>query len=478
MRRTKILATVGPATASVPRMRALVRAGANALRVNASHGSDAEHARALRSIRAAFAHEGIPGAAVMDVQGPKLRIGDLAGEGVALATGARWTLDEDPRPGDARRAPVEIPGFPRVAQRGDRILLGDGEVALEVVDVGSREIRTRVTDGGTVRSHAGIFLPNARLGQSVLLPKDRHDIAIASRAGFDYLGLSFVRTADDVREARRELDRHPGGSSVGIIAKIERAEALQHLDAILAAADAVMVARGDLGIEVPLERLALEQKSILARANARGVLAIVATQMLGSMVHSPRPTRAEATDVANAVLDGADAVMLSEESAIGEYPEASVMWLDRICRAVEPGLNRPEAPPPERGGEATERSIAAEAVALARRLRAEAIVTPTHSGRTAVLVSSHRPPAPIVALCASPEVRRRLALAWGVEPVRVPRRGTLRTMMGWTRELARSRRWTKGPTVLTAGYPVEGRPTNLVMALEPARRGPPRRGGR
>ncbi len=469
MRRTKILATVGPATSSLGSIRGLVRAGANALRLNCSHGSDEEHRILLARMKEGFRRERVEGATLVDVQGPKLRIGDLAPSPLELPTGGRWVLDDSRRPGTAARAPIEIPDFARAARRGDPILLGDGQVELRVASVGPHRIVADIVHGGRIASHAGIYLPRAHLTPSVLRPKDRHDIAVAAEIGFDFLGLSFVRDGNDIRDARRELDRRAGARETRIIAKIERAEALAAIDDILAEADGIMVARGDLGIEVPLERLAIEQKELLRRARGAGKIGIVATQMLLSMVHEPRPTRAEATDVANAVLDGADAVMLSEESAIGDYPQEAVRWLDRLCAAAEPSIDPTNPPTGPRLAQSTDESIARASVALAERIGAAAIFTPTHSGRTARLVVRSRPTTPVVALSSSAATRRHLALTWGIEAEPVPQRGNLDHLERWAREVAHRRGWTDRPLVLTAGYPVEGRPTNLVTVIDTAR---------
>jgi len=470
VRRTKILATVGPASDTPEQIARLIRAGADAFRLNFSHGTDAEHRATLRRLRSARGLRGRELAIVGDVQGPKIRIGELAGGRVTLRAGQSWVLDERAEPGDGQRVGVSIPGFARAAERGDPVILGDGNVTLEVRAASARTITTRVTAGGAVTSHAGLFLPRAHLRTSVLGPKDRHDARIAVAEGADFLALSFVRSGDDLATTRRWLDRLPGGERVGLIAKIERAEALLNLDGILARADGIMVARGDLGIEVPLERLALEQKSLLRQANTAGRFAIVATQMLLSMLHAPRPTRAEATDVANAVLDGADAVMLSEESAVGEYPVASVEWLARIAAATEaaydPGPVRVRAAAGATEGSA-ERAVASAAVQLAESAHASAIMTPTHSGRTAMLVAALRPACPIVALSGHAPVRRRLALVGGVSAVESPAHLTLIELRKRAFATARAAGADgRGPIVLTAGYPIEGRPTNLVTVVE------------
>lgn len=478
MRRTKILATIGPASADPRILAGLVEAGANAFRINFSHGSDAEHRETIARIHRLFDRRTDSIAIVADLQGPKIRVGEVAPTPRRLVEGRRLVLDSRAGIGTDDRIPVAIPELSSAARPGDPVLIGDGSIELVVEQVGDTEIVTRVVHGGLLTSRAGLFLPRAHLRTGILGAKDRSDLSEALSSGVDFVALSFVRDANDIREARALLKRTPAGSGVGIIAKIERAEALTRAESILAASDGIMVARGDLGIEVPLERLALEQKRLVSQANSSGKFVIVATQMLLSMVSAPRPTRAEATDVANAVIDGADAVMLSEESAIGQYPQESVAWLDRICSATESAIFRGEirGPVAPAAGPALERGVAEAAVHLARELRAAAIVTPTHSGRTAGLVAAFRPSTPIVALSSQAQTRRRLALVWGVASRPVPAHLPLADLRRLARGLAVSAVGV-GPTdrlVLTAGYPVEGRPTNLVTVLD----GEPPAGGR
>ena len=469
MRRTKILATVGPATDRADRLQRLLEAGTDAFRINVSHGSDEEHRATLRRLHEVARRTRREVALVVDVQGPKLRIGEIAGGAVRLSRGDHWTLDQDPTLGSGYRTFVEIPSFERAARRGDPVLLGDGDVQLRVEKATPNAIETRVVSGGVVASHAGIFLPRARLRTAAFGPKDQHDTALALQEGFDYLALSFVRDDTDVLAARRWLDARPNGRTVGIIAKIERAEALGTVERILRVADGIMVARGDLGIEVPLERLALEQKMLVRKANAAGRFSIVATQMLRSMLTSPRPTRAEATDVANAVLDGADAVMLSEESAVGQYPFEAVEWLDRIARATEARFDPQTVRGMVRAGGhgSAELSVARAAVDLAENVHARAIVTPTHSGRTARLIAALRPTCPVLALSSSESVRRRLALVRAVRSFPAAAHSDLQSLRQRSLELVRvSGLVPSGPMVLTAGYPLEGRPTNLVTVVE------------
>ncbi len=469
MRRTKILATIGPATASASGISGLLAAGADALRLNFSHGTLEANRATLRRMRTVSHRLGREIALVADLQGPKIRIGEVEGGSVHLDDGAHWTLDRESRAGGPDRVPAEVPDFATAARPGDPVLLGDGAVELLVESVSRSGIVTRVVHGGTVTSHAGLFLPKAHLRTSVLGSKDLADLDVAVAEGADYVALSFVRSARDILEARRRL-KERNAVGVGILAKIERAEALSRIDEILRAADAIMVARGDLGIEVPLERLALEQKRLVARANAHGKPVVVATQMLLSMLRSPRPTRAEATDVANAVLDGADALMLSEESAVGPFANDAVRWLDRIARTTEEAALQGEVgihPTQPYDREGSEWAVASAAVHLAGEVGASAIVTPTHSGRTAGLVAAKRPSCPVVALSSVLSTRRRLSLLWGVVARPSPKHLDLVQL----RELARreSRPFAvrpDQPAVLTAGFPVEGRPTNLVTVVD------------
>ena len=480
MRRTKILATIGPASSSLQQLEDLIHAGVDAFRLNFSHGSDEEHRTGLRRIHSVARTIRREVAVVGDVQGPKVRLGEVISGSVELSAGQSWILDDLPTPGDDTRVGIQIPSFHRIAEPGDPVLLGDGSVELTIEKVGPRSLETRVQSGGVVSSHAGLFLPRAHLRTSVFGAKDRHDAAIGLAEGMDYLALSFIRDGRDLDGARRWLDQHHA-PDVGLIAKIERAEALTAIDSILDRSDGIMVARGDLGIEVPLERLALEQKMLVRSANRAGKFVVVATQMLLSMLSSPRPTRAEATDVANAVLDGADALMLSEESAVGQYPVESVRWLDRIARATESSFDPSSirGQPSRERGEAG-RAVAAAAVELAEGVHARAIVTPTHSGRTARLVARLRPACPVVAVSNSGATRRRLALVGGVISLPAPVHQTLVEFraQAW-RLVDRAGFAGSAPIVLTAGWPVEGRPTNLVTLVdsEPGARGSSRAAG-
>ncbi len=317
MARTKIVCTIGPASRSRAGIAGLAQAGMDVARLNFSHGTHAEHAEVVETVRAVSAAAGRPIAILQDLAGVKIRIGEIAGGPVRLEGGASFTLTSRPVPGDAQQVSVSVPDLPRSVAAGDAVLLSDGELQLRVEATDATDVRCRVVAGGLLSSHKGISLPRSRSGPG-LTAKDREDLRFGVAQGVDYVALSFVRTADDVHQARGELAAL--SADIPLVAKIENADALSHIDAILAASDGIMVARGDLGVETPLEHVPLLQKMLIEKANRAGKPVITATQMLLSMVDNPRPTRAEVGDVANAILDGTDAVMLSEETAAGRYP--------------------------------------------------------------------------------------------------------------------------------------------------------------
>lgn len=416
-RRTKIVATVGPATASADRIRALIEAGVDVMRFNFSHGTRDEHLRRIQLVRQCSAELGRPVAVLQDLQGPKIRVGGLQDHRpVLLEEGRELVIGAEPEGGTAERLSTTYPELVREVREGDRILLADGELELAVTAVGPHEVRARVVRGGLLEEHKGINLPGVPLRAPALTDKDVEDLRFGLEAGVDFVALSFVRTAEDVVRARQLMEE--AGRTVPVIAKLEKAEAVDHLDEILEASDGVMVARGDLGVELAPERVPTLQKHIIRRANELGIPVITATQMLESMVDHPRPTRAEASDVANAILDGTDAVMLSAETAVGRYPVEAVRMMDRIAVEVEassPQLYQPARHHERRLGIAE--AVAAAACRLGHDLRAKAIVVITRSGRTAQLVSKNRPAEPIVALTEEESVARSLSLWWGVHSV-------------------------------------------------------------
>lgn len=415
-RRTKIVCTIGPASSSLDVLDRMVAAGMDAARLNLSHGSYEEHAQRVQLVREAQERAGRPLALVADLQGPKLRLGELVGP-IELAEGESIVLAGEGA-GQAGDLPVSPAVLSEVLQPGHDVLLDDGRLRLRVEEVEEGRCRCRVLIGGVVSSHKGVNLPGVPIPVPSLTEKDRRDLEHALALGADFVALSFVRSAADVQELQDLIAERDG--SVQVIAKIEKAEALEQLEAILHVADAVMVARGDLGVEIGPADVPLVQKRIIAAALRRAKPSITATQMLESMVERPEPTRAEASDVANAILDGTSAVMLSGETAIGRYPVEAVATMDRIARAVEPslgvrhGLSMNGQPVPTVG-----EAMSNAACEIAELIEAAAILVPTYTGRTASAVASHRPRRPIIAVTHRLHAVQQLAIEWGVVPARI-----------------------------------------------------------
>ncbi len=467
MPRTKIVCTIGPASRSPEALRRLADAGMDVARLNFSHGRHEEHGAVLAAVRRISSEIGRPIAVLQDLGGIKIRIGEIAGGAVRLEPGAAFNLTARAVPGDAREVSFDYPDLASSVRPGDALLLSDGDVELRVDAVDAAGIRCRVTAGGILSSHKGIHLPHRSIAAAGLTPKDRDDLAFGIAQGVDYVALSFVRSAADVLEARRFLDEQR--ASIPLIAKIEKHEALARIDEILAASDGLMVARGDLGVETPLEHVPLLQKMLIDRANRAGKPVITATQMLLSMVDSPRPTRAEVGDVANAILDGTDAVMLSEETAAGRYPAESVATMRRIAEDTEAAfpfeawMRRFE----DKSLQSLPEAVAGAACELAEHIGASVIVAWTESGATARLVARHRPRRPILALSTLPSTARRLALVWGVIPLVAEGAPSTDAMLERAPGLAAGHGLLKpGETaVITAGIPmgVAGS-TNLIKA--------------
>jgi pyruvate kinase len=417
MRRTKIVATIGPASGDPRVLERLVDAGADVLRLNFSHGTHDEHARVVEAAREIEARRGRPLALLQDLSGPKIRTGRVAGGEIELRDGARVAITTDESvEGTPELISTNYEALPLDVSEGNRILLDDGNLELRVIGATHGRVECEVVDGGPLRSHKGMNVPGVRLSVPALTQKDRRDLAFGLGHGVDYVALSFVRQAADVEEAKsliRSLDH-----DVPVIAKIEKPEAVENLAGILAVVDGVMVARGDLGVEIGTEEVPTVQKKIIAAANIAGRVVITATQMLESMIDNPRPTRAEASDVANAILDGTDAVMLSGESAVGRFPVQAVATMARIADYTE----EHDASTPERAphgpGTAITRSLARVARSVADELGCKLILAFTESGTTARLVSGFRPRVPVVAVTGDDRVYHRLALWWGVVPVR------------------------------------------------------------
>lgn len=415
IRRTKIVATLGPATRDPQTLEALLQAGVDVVRLNFSHGTPEEHGRTIELVRTLAKRLDRSIAILQDLQGPKIRTGPLAGgRPVELKEGAELTLTTDPVEGTSALVSVTYPDLPRDVRPGDRILLADGTLELRVVEVSGGQIRTVVVKGGSLREHSGINLPGVAVRAPFLTEKDLADLEFGITNGVDYIALSFVRSAEDLQRAREVLKVQ--GVSIPLVAKLERPEAIDDLEAILTVSDGVMVARGDLGVELGPEKVPMLQKAILRRANEKGVVAITATQMLESMIGSPRPTRAEASDVANAILDGTDALMLSGETAVGAYPVEAVAMMDRIAREVE-AASPQRTIWGEREAISEAHAISHAARTLAEDLSVQAIVAFTRTGRTARLLSKDRPRVPILAFTPDEKVARALALWWGVTPL-------------------------------------------------------------
>ena len=417
-RHSKIVCTIGPASQSPQVIDRLFRAGMDVARLNFSHGSHADHARSITLLRATAVRLQKPIAILADLQGPKIRTGALAGGGpVQLREGQKFIITTLRTMGDSTRVSTTFKPLPREVRRGDRILLSDGLIELRVQQVRGHEVICRVVNGGTLGQHKGINLPGVKLRVPALTPKDREDLSFALKHGANYIAVSFVRRPEDVVLAKTLIHRQRKDTPV--IAKLEKPEAIENLDAIMRVSDGVMVARGDLGVEMSPERVPVVQKMIIAKAREFRRPVITATQMLESMTENPRPTRAEASDVANAIFDGSDAVMLSAETATGRYPVETVDMMARIIDAAESSITEFARPAPH------ERLKIAETVAeivchASRELHMKLIAVFTHSGFTARLISRYRPMVPIIAFSPEVETRRRLALIWGVRPRSIP----------------------------------------------------------
>jgi pyruvate kinase len=411
-RRTKIVCTIGPASSSREALDRLVAAGMDVARLNFSHGTHAEHAQAVRAIREGEADWGRSITILQDLQGPKVRLGTFVGGQAMLVTGERFTLTVKSVKGTASRSSINHPEFLAELKPGDQVWMDDGMIQLTVEKVEDGEAHCRVTSGGPVADHKGVSLPRLPLPVSCLTPKDRDDLRFGIEHGVDYVAVSFVRSAADIQEVRKFL--HEQGANLPIVAKLERAEVVANLASILALVDAVMVARGDLGVEVPLEEIPVIQKDVIRQARLGKVPVIVATQMLESMVNHTRPTRAEVSDVATAIFDGADAIMLSAETATGQHPVETVEVMARIAERAERAMPSSGAARQRPEAYGFPEAVAEAACQAARLLHAKAIVAFTQSGFTARLISQDRPDVPIVALTPFPEVQRRLGLFWGV----------------------------------------------------------------
>ncbi|KKZ74243.1 pyruvate kinase [Streptomyces showdoensis] len=465
MRRAKIVCTLGPATETYDQIKALVEAGMDVARLNLSHGSYAEHEERYQRVRKASEETGRSVGVLADLQGPKIRLGRFREGPVLLERGDEFTITVEPMEGDRHCCGTTYSGLAEDVTAGERILVDDGRVTLEVVSVDGPRVNTRVVEGGMVSDNKGLNLPGVAVSVPALSEKDVEDLRWALRTGADVIALSFVRSGRDVKDVHKVMDEE--GRRVPVIAKVEKPQAVENMAAVVDAFDAVMVARGDLGVEMPLEQVPIVQKRAvkLAKRNAKPV--IVATQMLDSMIDNSRPTRAEASDVANAVIDGTDAVMLSGETSVGKYPVETVRTMSRIVEAAEEDVLAKGLPPlTERSKPRTQGGAVARAAAeIGDFLGARFLVAFTQSGDTVKRLSRYRSPIPLLAFTPDPETRSQLNLTWGVETFLGPHVDSTDAMVAQVdEELLRIGRCKKGDiVVITAGSPpgVAGS-TNLV----------------
>jgi pyruvate kinase len=465
MRRTKIVCTLGPAVDGIEQLHRLAAAGMDVARLNFSHGVYEEHEARFRDIRQVSHESGKSLAVLQDLCGPKIRVGNVAG-GTRLRRDARFVLTTRDVPGDEESVHLPIPQMVAAVRPGNRLLLDDGLLELEVVDKNASDIVTRVVTGGVLGSKKGVSVPGVSLDIAAVTEKDEQDVRFGLRMGVDYVALSFVRSAADVIRLR-ELMR-AAGRIVPIIVKIEKFEAVENLEAILAVADGAMVARGDLGVEMPIEDIPIVQKRIIRVCNRLGKPVITATQMLDSMIRNPRPTRAEVTDIANAVFDGTDALMLSGETAVGAYPTEAVEMMAKVadCAESDQDYDRLLAEKQRQFGHESTTDAIGEAVAtIAYDLKARAILCSTTSGATARIVSKFKPRAPILAATTREETYRAMALLWGVRPMLVPFPDDTDAMIAQTVDAAVQHGFIQSGdlVVITAGTPL-GLPgsTNLI----------------
>jgi len=475
-RRTKIVATLGPASSSEERLHELMKAGADVFRLNFSHGAHADKAELIRKIRAVSGARKKSVAILGDLQGPKIRAGLMQGGGQQLTAGAEVTITTREVQGSGGVIPTTYRNLPTDVRSGDKILLDDGLLELEVLVAQDDEVRCKVLVGGVLKDRKGINLPGVAVSVPALTEKDREDLEFCIREGVDYIALSFVRCAEDVVELKNLLYERKAPQRV--IAKIEKPQAVEDFDRILEAADGVMVARGDLGVEMRPEKVPLIQKMIIRKCNAMGKPVITATQMLESMITNPRPTRAEVSDVANAILDGTDAVMLSAETASGSYPVEAVAIMDRIALDVEsdPDLrDKVFSPIAEiQGYRRLPEAISQAACRVAETLEAKGILAFTQTGTTATYVSKYRPAIPIFAVTPSQEVRRRLALFAGVRSIRVDIKGDTEDQIRSVEEAVLSAGVLQrgDVVVITMGSPVSDPGTTNLLKVHRLGTGP------
>ncbi|MDA3799058.1 MAG: pyruvate kinase [Kiritimatiellae bacterium] len=465
MKNTKLVCTLGPASEDLKTIRQLADAGMNVARLNFSHGSHDEHLKKLNNVKKVAEELDRSIAVLQDISGPKIRVGSITKESINLKSGEQFILTSDEIYGDENRVSVNYKEIPNLVQKGDIILLADGLLQLEVVDRDQTNVITLVIVGGELRSHKGVNLPSRTIGINILSEKDRADLRFGLNSGVDLVALSFVRCAADADVAKTIMEEE--GVMVPLIAKIEKPEAVANLQEIINAFDGVMVARGDLGVELPFEQLPAIQKKIISMANEACKPVITATQMLETMVNHPRPTRAEASDVANAILDGTDAVMLSEETAVGQYPVLAVYTMAKIAAETEKTFPYGDwtAKFDVKNKVTSEEIIARNSCEIAETIGVDAIFCATETGNTAKLISKYRPPVNIYAVTASKQVYKTLSLSFGVIPVLYHHTKDLEELLDFIKKLMVEKNIaravvTGSPQVGLAGS------TNLMLVLD------------
>ncbi|MBO5293116.1 MAG: pyruvate kinase [Lachnospiraceae bacterium] len=470
MRKTKIICTIGPASQSVEKLRELMQAGMNVARFNFSHGSHEEQKGKLANVLKVSQELNLPVATLLDTKGPEIRLGDFADGKVQLEAGAKFVLTTEEILGTAERATITYKNLRNDVETGMSILIDDGLIEMVVEEITDTDIVCKVVNGGPVSNHKGVNVPGAKLSMPFISEKDKSDILFGIEMGFDFIAASFTRTKEDILEIRDILKEHK--SPIKIIAKIENQQGIENIDEIIDVADGIMVARGDMGVEIPLEEVPILQKKIIKKAVSKGKHVITATQMLDSMMKNPRPTRAEATDVANAIYDGTTAIMLSGESAAGLYPVEAVKTMARIAERAEADIDyRARMIRFKNKDEKMDvtGAISYATCSTAMELDAAAIITVTMSGFTAEMVSRYKPGCRIIGCSVNPRVCRQMALSWGVSPVLMTREETTEALFDEAVHAAKKAKLIKtGDTVvLTAGVPVgiPGR-TNMIRVIE------------
>lgn len=469
MRKTKIICTIGPASDSVERLKEMMQAGMNVARFNFSHGTHEEQRERFRRVVQAREELGLPVATLLDTKGPEIRLRDFEGGRAELKSGQQFILTTEEILGTAERAAISYKNLKNDVRVGNVVLIDDGLIEMKVEEISGEEIICRVINGGFISNHKGINVPGATLSMPYISQVDREDILFGIETGYDYLAASFVRCKDDILQVRQILEEH--GSEMKVIAKIENMQGIQNLEEILEVSDGIMVARGDMGVEIPLEEVPVLQKKLIKLANAQGKHVITATQMLESMIKNPRPTRAEATDIANAIYDGTTAIMLSGESAAGQYPVEAVKTMARIAATAEQDIDYRERMRKAGKMDKTDitTAIAFATCSAAMDLNAAAIITVTMSGFTAQAIARFKPGCRVVACSINERVSRQLNLLWGVNSLILKRESTTDELFSDAVEEAKKAGYVKtgDVAVLTAGVPlgVAGT-TNLIHVIE------------